>query len=83
MEYAAKIANFFLSQSAEMGALPLLYAATSADVRSGDYIGPDGIGEAWGHPKKARSSGRSRDAEAAARLWRTSVALTGVGFEAL
>jgi len=83
MEYLAGVANFFLAQSAAMGALPILYAATSPDIRGADYVGPDGLGEAWGHPKKVRSSGRSHDRQAAAKLWEVSAALTGVRFEAL
>ena len=83
MEYLARVANFFLAQSAAMGALPLLYAATAPDMCGADYVGPGGLGEAWGHPKKVRSSGRSHDRQAAAKLWEVSAALTGVRFEAL
>lgn len=36
-----------------------------------------------GFPKKARSSARSYDLDAAARLWTASEALTGVGFEGI
>lgn len=75
--------NRLLAQSAEMGALPTLYAATHPEVESGDYIGPGGFAEAWGHPKKVRASARARDAEAARRLWEASEALTGVRFAAL
>ena len=35
-------ANRVLAQSAAMGALPEVYAATSLAVRGGDYIGPEG-----------------------------------------
>ena len=40
-----------MSQSAQMGALPTLRAATDPGVRGGQYYGPDGIGEQRGHPK--------------------------------
>ena len=83
MEKVARLSNRLFSQSAAMGALPALYAATADDVRGGDYIGPDGFGETWGHPKKVRSSARSHDREVAARLWDVSEELTGVRFEAL
>jgi hypothetical protein len=83
MEKVARLSNRLFSQSAAMGALPTLYAATADDVRGGDYIGPNGFGETWGHPKKVRSSARSHDLEAAARLWDVSEELTGVRFEAL
>ena len=58
--------NRLLAQSAAMGALPTLYAATAPDVHGGDYIGPDGFGEQWGHPKKVRSNARSHDRGGAA-----------------
>jgi NAD(P)-dependent dehydrogenase (short-subunit alcohol dehydrogenase family) len=77
-ERGMALANRLFSQSAEMGALPTLYAATSPDVAGGDYIGPGGFAETWGYPKKVRSSARSHDREAAARLWSVSQDLTGV-----
>ena len=80
MEKGTQLANRLLSQSAAMGALPMLNAATSSDVRGGEYIGPDGFGENWGHPKKVRSNKRSRDAEVAAQLWEVSESLTGVRY---
>ncbi len=83
MERFTKLANRLFSQSAAMGALPMLYAATSPEVRGGDYIGPDGFGENWGHPKKVGSTRRSRDLKAAARLWEVSEALTAVRYDAL
>ncbi|MFQ5665969.1 MAG: short-chain dehydrogenase, partial [Candidatus Binatia bacterium] len=77
------LANRLLAQSAAMGALPTLHAATAPDVRGGDYIGPDGFGQNWGYPKKLQSNARSHDTAAAARLWEVSKALTGVGYETL
>ncbi len=83
MERMTQVANRLFSQSAAMGALPTLYAATSPDVRGGDYIGPNGFMENWGHPKKVGSSVRSRDEAAAAQLWEVSESLTAVHYEAL
>jgi NAD(P)-dependent dehydrogenase (short-subunit alcohol dehydrogenase family) len=83
LETLASVANRLFSQDAAMGALPTLYAATARDVAGADYIGPDGFAETWGHPKQVGSSGRSRDAEAAWRLWEVSEALTGVHYPAL
>ncbi len=80
MERAMAVANRLLAQSAAMGALPTLYAATAPDVHGGDYIGPGGLGEAWGYPRKVRSSARSHDADAARRLWDESEVLTGVRY---
>lgn len=83
MESFWQFANGFFAQDAAMGALPTLYAATGADVRGGDYIGPDGFAETWGHPKKVQSNARSHDRAAAAKLWEISAQLTGVGYEQL
>ena len=83
LEAVAHLSNRLFSQSAAMGALPTLYAAAAPGVRGGDYIGPDGFGETWGHPKKVQSSARSHDGEAAARLWGASEALTGVRYQPL
>jgi NAD(P)-dependent dehydrogenase (short-subunit alcohol dehydrogenase family) len=78
---AMSLSNRFFAQSAAMGALPILYAATALDVAGGDYIGPRGLFEARGYPHKVASSGASLDLEAAARLWAVSEKLTGVGYD--
>ena len=75
------VSNRLIAQSAEMGALPQLYAATYPDVEGGTYIGPDGIAEQRGHPEPVGSSGAARDETAARRLWEVSEELTGVSFE--
>ncbi len=72
--------NGMLAQSAAMGALPTLYAAVSPEVRGGDYIGPDGLGEMWGHPTKVNCSAAAKDAAVAARLWNVSEELTKVHY---
>jgi NAD(P)-dependent dehydrogenase (short-subunit alcohol dehydrogenase family) len=69
-----------LFQSASMGALPTLRAATDPDVRGGQYYGPGGLGEQRGHPKLVSSSARSHDAELQRRLWTVSEELTGVTY---
>ena len=51
-ECASRFGNGLLAQSAEMGALPTLYAAAMADVNGGDYIGPDGFQQMRGYPTK-------------------------------
>lgn len=68
------------SQSAEMGALPTLRAATDPAARGGQYYGPDGLGEQRGHPKVVQSSKQSHDEEQQRRLWRVSEELTGVTY---
>jgi NAD(P)-dependent dehydrogenase (short-subunit alcohol dehydrogenase family) len=76
-----RITNLVIAQSAEMGALPILYAAAAPDVSSGSYYGPDGRGEARGHPTLVKPSRAAQDPEAAARLWAVSEELTGVSYD--
>jgi NAD(P)-dependent dehydrogenase (short-subunit alcohol dehydrogenase family) len=73
------VANKLIAQSAAMGALPTLYAAT-ADVPGAAYIGPDGLFEQRGHPKLVDMSGAAKNADNARRLWELSEELTGVSF---
>jgi hypothetical protein len=80
LEYMFSIGNSLLAQSAAMGALPTEYAAVAPEVHGGDYIGPDGIAEMWGHPVKVGCSAAARDNPAAARLWEVSEQLTGVHY---
>ena len=74
-------ATALLGQSAAMGALPLLYAATVPDLPAGCYVGPDGWRERRGHPRLVGSSDRAADAHLAARLWAVSEDLTGVRYD--
>jgi NAD(P)-dependent dehydrogenase (short-subunit alcohol dehydrogenase family) len=80
MESLFSVGNSLFAQSAAMGALPTEYAAVASDVHGGDYIGPDGIGEMWGHPVKVGCSAAARDTAAAARLWELSEQLTNVHY---
>ncbi len=75
------VTNRLLAQSAEMGALPELYAATRPNLDGGLFIGPDGFEERRGHPKVVRPVRAGRDEATAARLWTVSEELTGVGYE--
>jgi hypothetical protein len=83
LERLSSLGNSLLAQSAAMGALPQLYAATAPGVRGGEYYGPDGVGEMWGHPTLVESNARSHDRDAATRLWALSERLTGVTYDAL
>lgn len=74
------VVNKVMAQSAEMGALPTLYAATAPTVTRGDYVGPDGFGEQRGHPKLVGMTESARDRAAADRLWSVSEELTGVRY---
>jgi NAD(P)-dependent dehydrogenase (short-subunit alcohol dehydrogenase family) len=69
-----------IAQSAAMGALPTLRAATDPGVLGGQYFGPDGFGQQRGYPKVVGSTRASHDADAQRRLWAVSEELTGVVF---
>lgn len=69
-----------MMQSAEMGALPILRAATAIDAKGGEYYGPDGFTGNSGHPKVVKSSKRSHNRDYQNRLWKISEELTGVRY---
>ncbi|MGY0389546.1 SDR family NAD(P)-dependent oxidoreductase [Nocardioides sp. WG-D5] len=69
-----------LAQSAAMGALPTLRAATDPAVLGGQYYGPSGRGEIRGYPKLVTSSPASYDLATQQRLWAVSEELTDVRF---
>ena len=77
------VVNKVVAQSAQRGALPQLYAATSPAVRGGEYFGPDGFMEIRGYPTVVQPNGRAQDTVDAARLWAESVRLTGVDYAEL
>ena len=70
----------FVSQSAAMGALSTLRAATDPAAQGGQYYGPDGFRELRGHPVVVESSKQSHDADMQRRLWTDSEELTGVTY---
>ncbi|WAH37222.1 oxidoreductase [Alicyclobacillus dauci] len=71
------VLNLF-AQSAQMGALPTLYAATEPTVPGGAYVGP--LGGMRGYPGIVKSNERSHDKEVARKLWAVSEELTGVHY---
>jgi NAD(P)-dependent dehydrogenase (short-subunit alcohol dehydrogenase family) len=80
LDHVMAVGNRLLAQSADMGALPTLYAATCPDVPGGAFVGPDGPGELRGHPRLVGSSKASKDETVAAALWTLSQDLTGVAY---
>jgi NAD(P)-dependent dehydrogenase (short-subunit alcohol dehydrogenase family) len=69
-----------VTNSPAMGALATLRAATDPGVSGGQYYGPDGFRELWGHPVLVSSSKQSHDVAVQERLWTVSEQLTGVRF---
>jgi NAD(P)-dependent dehydrogenase (short-subunit alcohol dehydrogenase family) len=78
-DWLVLLGNRLFAQSAEMGARPITYAATS-DIPGGSYVGPGGPREARGHPTLVGRSAAASDAGMARRLWTASEDLTGVAY---
>ncbi|HST56113.1 MAG TPA: oxidoreductase [Solirubrobacteraceae bacterium] len=76
----APIGNALIAQSADMGALPTLYAATVPGLPGGSYYGPDGLFEGRGHPKRVQARSAAYDEQSGRRLWEISEQLTGVSY---
>lgn len=76
-----KVTNRVFAQDVAMGALPQVYAATGADVESGQFYGPDGRNESKGYPTLVEPFDDARDRELGRRLWDISEDLTGVHIE--
>jgi NAD(P)-dependent dehydrogenase (short-subunit alcohol dehydrogenase family) len=75
------IGNKLIAQSAELGALPTLYAATLPELPGGTFVGPDGFMEGRGHPHIVTGAGKAYDEDTWRRLWEASEELTGVHYE--
>lgn len=69
---------WFLFQPAAQGALPTLYAATSAQATGGGYYGPDKLGETRGYPAPSNVPAQALQDENATKLWVESGRLTGM-----
>lgn len=75
-----RLATRLFAQKPAVGALPALYAASAADVRGGDYIGPSGFKELGGAPTRVHADDITHDEAFGARLWQWSEAQTGVRY---
>jgi NAD(P)-dependent dehydrogenase (short-subunit alcohol dehydrogenase family) len=74
------VTNRVIAQSADMGALPTLYAATMPDVGGGSFWGPNGFMNQRGHPHLVTAAGRAYDEQSWLRLWDVSEELSGVHY---
>jgi len=84
-ETLMKLGNLIIAQSAAMGALPTLYAATVPDLAGATYWGPRrpfGFG-GWGYPERCGTRPNAKDEAVAKRLWQVSEERTGVAYTAL
>ncbi|WP_219837243.1 oxidoreductase [Paenibacillus sp. R14(2021)] len=74
------VVKLLRTQSAEMGALPTLFAATNPALKGGEYIGPDGKGGNRGYPVIDTSVLSKYDRRSTKRLWEISESLTGISY---
>ncbi len=80
-ERFAGLGNTLFGQSDAQGAIPSLCAATSPDVVSGQYFGPDGpLAMRGAGAKPLAAMKKAYDEPAATRLWEVSEELTGVTY---
>lgn len=64
-----------LLQSAAMGALPQLHAATANTAQGGEHYGPDQLGGLRGYPRRCRVAAAALDPDERQRLWQVSESL--------
>ncbi|HET8911705.1 MAG TPA: oxidoreductase [Ktedonobacteraceae bacterium] len=75
------IGGTWMAQSAQMGALPQLFAGISPEIHGGELVGPSSMGGMRGYPHIETKAQKEYDREKAARLWRVSAELTGVDYD--
>lgn len=73
-------ANKVFAQSADMGALPTLYAATHSPILGGNLYGPNKFWNMRGYPVLNQIAKQGRKPADAKRLWEMSEALTKIKF---
>ena len=76
----SRLAEPFIAQSAAMGALPILRAATDPAASGGGFYGPGGLAGMKGYPVPARPLAKAREVSAQRRLWVQSEQQTGVTY---
>ena len=74
------IGNRLIAQSADIGALPTLYAATVRDLPGGTFVGPGGRREQRGYPTVVTAARKAYEEQDWQRLWEVSEQLTGVHY---
>ena len=75
MGLQGKIMNFLMAQKVEMGILPTLRAATSPNVKGGEYYGPAKMGNWRGYPVINEPNTITNNRVATKRLWQLSETL--------
>jgi len=78
--FMQRIMDNIIGQKVEIGALPILRAATDTNVKGGEYFGPTRWKELRGYPELVTSSDKSYDKQIAKRLWEVSEKLTNINY---
>ena len=73
-----QLMNSVIAQSAEMGALPILFAATAPGLPNDSFVGPADKWQTRGYPTLVDRTAAAKDALSARRLWDWSEEITGV-----
>ncbi|MGL9727542.1 oxidoreductase [Enterococcus sp. DIV0756] len=68
-------------QTPSQGARASLLAATSPEVKSGDFYGPSKLIEIYGYPKRIKPAKQALDAKVSSQLWDMSCDLVHVDFK--
>ncbi len=71
------LGSLFL-QPAQKGALSILYAALSENVKGGEFIGPNGFQQIRGYPTNVEADEYANNNEVAKHLWNASEEMTKV-----
>lgn len=79
--FMMKVMNVLIAQKVDMGALPILRAATEPNLKGAEYFGPTKMNEMKGYPGLVRSSDTSYDKNLAKKLWEISEKLTNHTYE--
>jgi NAD(P)-dependent dehydrogenase (short-subunit alcohol dehydrogenase family) len=73
--------NVLVAQKVDIGALPILRAATEPNLKGAEFFGPAKMNEMKGFPELVRSSDTSYDRNLALKLWDVSEKLTNHKYE--
>jgi NAD(P)-dependent dehydrogenase (short-subunit alcohol dehydrogenase family) len=75
-----QLMNGVIAQSSEMGALPILFAATAPGLKNDAYVGPADKWQTRGYPVLVDRNDCAKDLLQARRLWDWSEEITGVTY---
>jgi NAD(P)-dependent dehydrogenase (short-subunit alcohol dehydrogenase family) len=79
--FMMKVMNVLLAQKVNIGALPILRAATEPNLKGTEFFGPTKMNEMKGYPELVRSSETSYNSHLAKKLWEVSEKLTNFKYE--